>query len=51
MCACVLLGNLAILINGCLNQEINIQRDLKQDGFVDPFPVYVGGKRPKPTFL
>lgn len=42
MRVCVFIGNLAVLVNECPTQEINIQRGLKQGGSSSsiPFPAY-----------
>lgn len=37
MRACIFVGNLAVMINGCSNQEINIQMGLKQGNPQAPF--------------
>lgn len=44
MRACIFIDNLAVLINGCLTQEINIQKGLKQGNPIDPFIFLLGAK-------
>lgn len=37
MRVCVIVDNLAVMINGCPTQEINIQKKLKQRDLLTPF--------------